>query len=260
MVKGVSIKLISYEETVPKLLKLIKFDNVLKKHKSIVIKPFLNVDSSKSSNISYITELVKFCSHNMAPRTELFIADGVDGADTFDVFDSQGYKKVAENYGVGLIDLNKAECEAIGKNEFVGFDNIYYPSVLSSSFVIAAPSVRDDERFGINGALASMNGAFPSSYYKGFFSSRKNKLDSYQLKHQVHDIALCKLPDFALLDINKKGVLLAGQPIEMDKQAAKLFGIDWKTIGYLRMLEETLTGIAQQTEKKQAEAGEQQVF
>ena len=248
MTKGVSIKLISHEETIPKLLKLIKFDQELKKHSRVVLKPHISPNGADSTSLSFVEAVVKFCAEHKNPEGEIIIAEGVNGADTSEVFDEQGYRALAEKYNVGLVDLNHAECEAVGKNEFVGFEEIMYPSVLKDSFVVALPSLKSEEG-SIHGALKSMLGAFPARHYKGFFSSRKNKLDAYPMKYQIHDINLCKLPDLALLESRDKGIILAGQAIEMDKQAAKLFGIDWHSIGYLRMLDETLNSMMQ----KQAE-------
>ena len=39
MVKGVAVKLKSYEETIPQILKLIKLDEELRKHEKVVLKP-----------------------------------------------------------------------------------------------------------------------------------------------------------------------------------------------------------------------------
>jgi hypothetical protein len=46
------------------------------------------------------------------------------------------------------------------------------------------------------------------------------------------------MPDFALIDSSERGVIFAGIPKEVDKQAAKLLGLDWREIGYLRLVEE----------------------
>ncbi len=258
MTKGVSIKLTSYEETIPKLFKLIKFDQELKRHEAIVLKPCVHEDAAHGTPLSFVEEVVKFCAAHKNPGAEVYIAEGADGADTSLLFEEQGYRALAEKYNVSLIDLNNTESESIGKNEFVGFEQIMYPSILKHAFVVSLPVVKPREDVQLQGALTSMLGAFPARHYKGFFSQRKNKLDAYPLKYQVHDINLCKMPNFALLELRDKGVLLAGHPLEMDKQAAKLLGMDWRSIGYLRMLDETLESIAEKqelAEQHEAKAG-----
>lgn len=248
MTKGVSIKLTSYDETIPKLFKLIKFDQELKRHESIVLKPFLHEDPAHSTPISFVESVVRYCAAHKNPEAILYLAEGANGIDTSVLFEEQGYRALAEKYNVSLIDLNTTSVEPVGKNEFVGFEQIMYPSILANAFVVSLPVVKAHETDQLHASLSNMLGAFPANYYKGFFSRRKNKLDAYPHKYQVHDINLCKLPNFALLELRDKGVLLAGHPLEMDKQAAKLLGMDWRSVGYLRMLDETIVSIAEKQE------------
>lgn len=252
MVKGVSIKLSSYEETIPRLLRLIKLDNELKRHQHIVIKPFIASEPAASTPVAFVEQVLAFCAAHKSPESQISIAEGADSIDTSRLFEEQGYRALAEKYKVGLVDLNYTECEAIGKNEFAGFEHIMYPSLLKDAFIIVLPPVRV-ENGQYHGALTSMVGAFPARYYKGIFSRRKSKLDAYPFKYQVHDIILCKMPSLTLLELRDKGLLLAGNPLEMDKQAARLLGADGNGSSYLRMIDETLASIA---EKKAEDAVE----
>ena len=43
------------------------------------------------------------------------------------------------------------------------------------------------------------------------------------------------------MDASEKGRLIAGQPLEVDKQAVALLGKSWKDISHLRLLDETLS-------------------
>ena len=84
-----------------------------------------------------------------------------------------------------------------------------------------------------------MLGAFPADYYSGFFSSKKSKIRKHPIKYSIHDILKCKMPDFTIIDASEKGIILAGRPLEMDKQAARLLEKDWKSISHLRLVDET---------------------
>src|SRR3989338_5950877 len=119
------------------------------------------------------------------------------------------------------------------------FERIMYPEILLDAFVISLPNLVEDEELGIVGSLSSMIGAFPSSYYKGLFSSKKTKIRKEPIKYAVHDILKCKMPNLAVIDASIKGSILAGQPLEMDKQAAHLLAKDWKSIQYLKLMDET---------------------
>ena len=240
MVKGVSVKVVSYSETMPKLLKAIKLDEEIKNHQSIVIKPHVNSDIAKSTSPAFIEQIVRFCLHYRNPGTEIFVAEGSDGEDTLELFEKHGYRKLAERYGIGLVDLNKAESTLIGSNSFASFESIMYPILLKDSFVISAPLLRDDIKLGFIGSLANMVGAYSAKHYKGFFSSKKNKLEVHSAKNLVHDIIECKMPELALIDAPNHGVVLAGKPVDMDKQAAKLLGMEGHSVPYIKAIEETI--------------------
>ncbi|MEM4259447.1 MAG: DUF362 domain-containing protein [Candidatus Pacearchaeota archaeon] len=241
MAKGVSIKFRSYSETIPRLLELINLSKELKKYSKIVLKPYLREaegEKTLSTPVAFVEQVLRFCIKNKSPVAEIFIAEGADGADTMELFNKLGYTKLAERYSVGLIDLNMAEAEPIRQPDFMKFSEIIYPKILKDSFVISLPVLLPDEEAGFIGALSNMLGAFPSKYYKGFFSKRKSKIRKWAIKYSIHDILKCKMPDFTIIDSSEKGVILAGIPHDTDKQAAKLLGLDWKDVGYLRLVEE----------------------
>lgn len=239
MVKGVAVRFGSYEETIPKLLRLIKFDNELKRHEKIVLKPNLFMGSKENSTrVEFVEQVLKFCVENKNPGTEIFIAEGCDSIDTEEAFDELGYRELSEKYGVGLIDLNHAETEVIENDDFLRFNEIHYPKILKDGFVISLPYLREDNELEMAGSLSNMIGAFPSSKYTGFFSSNKNKIRKWPMKYAIHDILKCKIPEFAIIDASSKGGILAGQPLEMDKQAAKALKHDWKQIGHLKLVDE----------------------
>lgn len=241
MAKAVSIKFRSYSETVPRLLELINLGKELKKHSKIVLKPSLRKvegEKSLSTPIAFVEQVLRFCLQNKNPVSEIFIAEGADGVDTMELFNQIGYTKLAERYGVGLIDLNLSEVEKVRAYDFARFSEIMYPKILKDSFVISLPLLAEDEETEIQGALSNMLGAFPAKYYKGFLTRSKNKIRKWQMKYSIHDILKCKMPEFAIIDSSEKGVILAGLPFEVDKQAAKLLNLDWRYISHLRMVEE----------------------
>lgn len=242
MAKGVSIKFKSYNETISKVLELVKLGDELKKHSSIVLKPTLRSTAEESTSLELVEQIVQYCLANKNPAAEVLIAEGADGADTEDLFKKLGYSSLAEKYTIGLVDLNTAGVEEIVNSEFLKFEKIYYPKVLKDSFIISIPAISaGDEELVFSGALSNMLGAFPSEYYSGFLSSKKNKIRKNPIKYSVHDILKCKMPQLAVIDLLDKGVVLAGIPLEMDKQAAKLCGLNWRDISYLRLADESFS-------------------
>lgn len=238
MAKGASIKFKSYSETVPKLLELIKLQNELKKYDKIVLKPFLTGEETTSTHRDFVEAVVKFCILHKNPVASLYIAEGADGYDTEELFELYGYKKLAETYDVSLIDLNNAETEERESSEFLRFSTINYPKILSGGFIISLPRLAESDETEITGSLASMLGAFPASHYKGWFSRVKSKIRNWPIKYAVHDILRCETPKLAIVDASSKELILAGVPLEMDKQMAKLLGKDWRGISHLALLNE----------------------
>ncbi len=241
MVKGASIKFNSYNETVPKILELLKLQHEIKKYDKIILKPFLSEDKEKSTPKEFVEATLKFVLQYKNPITEIFIAEGADGIPTEDLFESLGYKKLAEQYSVSLIDLNNTETEEVEHAEFLKFQTINYPKILLNSFLISLSKISEDEETHISGSLSNMLGLYPSSHYKGFFSKTKNKIRKWPIKYSIHDMAKIKMPDFSIIDASSKGLILAGLPLELDKQAAKLLDKDWRNVPYIKLIDESLS-------------------
>ncbi len=239
MARGVSIRFKSYNETVPKLLGLLKLERELKKYDKIILKPFLTNATENSVSKEFLESVLKFILQHKNPVTEIFIAEGADGYDTEELYESLGYKKLAENYDVGLVDLNKADTEEVESSDFLKFSSINYPKILKDSFIISLTKLNEDEEIGFSGSLSNMLGAFPSSYYKGFFSTAKNKIRRWPIEYSIHDIIKCKMPNLAIVDASSQGAILAGLPLEIDKQSAKLLGKDWQAVPYLKLIEDS---------------------
>ncbi len=239
MAKGISIKFKSYKETVPAILKVIKLGDELKKHTKIIIKPSVRQTYSKNTEIQLTEAVLRYCLENKGPNTEIFIAEGSDGEDTDEMFEIFGYKKLAERYSIGLIDLNNTEVEEKFNGDFLRFEKINFPRILSDSFIISLVPLAEDEETEIYGSLANMLGAYPASHYKGFFSRNKSKIRKWPIKYSIHDVLKCKMPNLAIVDASAKGALIAGQPLEADKQSAKLLGKEWSAIEHLRLVDES---------------------
>ncbi len=239
MSKGVSIKFTTYEETISKILKVMKLDQEIKKHSTIILKPTLTGNEETSTSRDFIEPVLEFCLKHKNPVTDIFIADGADGYDTLELFESQGYNQLAEKYGIGLLDLNTCEVESIGSNEALRFEKIYLPKIIREAFIITLPKLHEDESLGIQSSLSSALGFFPAKYYKGFFTSTKSKLHRWPIQYAIHDVLLHKMPNISLVDASDQGVLLAGQPLAVDKQASKILGFEWEDIPHIALMNQT---------------------
>ena len=250
MVKGAAIKFTTYQDSINKLLNLLKVGTELKKYDKIVLKPYVK-DTESYTPVAFLESVLQYCLANKNPVTEMFIAEGVDGYDTIDLFESIGYKTLAENYTIGLIDLNNTEVEEMINGEFLKLESIKYPKILLESCVISLPILKEDDEAEIADSLSNMLGAYPSKYYAGFFSLKKNKIRKWPIKFSIHDILKCKMPNFAVIDASEQGQILAGLPLEIDKQASKILGREWKSISHLRLIDESFTTKLIKQERKE---------
>lgn len=244
MVKGVSARFVSYEETVPKFLRVIKFDQTLKGHSAIVLKPSLKNLRAHNTPVAFVDEVLKFCLVHKDPAASILVAEGSDGDETPDVFEHAGYKKLAEKYNISLVDLNTADTEELQNSDFLRFESIHYPKLLLNSFLITLPRLGPDDELEVQDSLTTMLGAFPSEHYRGLFSTLKNKIRRFPLKYAIHDILRCKMPNATLIDASDYGVLLAGKPLELDKEAMRIMGKDWRSLQHLRLIDESFAQTA----------------
>lgn len=252
--KGVSVKYTSYAETVPKVLDILKFDQELKKHTSIVLKPVLNT-TGNNTNVAFVEAVLVYCLAKKQPQAQIYIAEGSEGAETEELFDAAGYTKLAERYGVSLVDLNTALTEPQQNGEFLKHTTIQVPVLLKDAFVIALPQAGEHPEWDYSGALATMLGAYPARHYRGWFTKQKSKLREFPLRFSIHDMLKCKMPNTAIIDASDKGLLFIGDPFELDKQVAKLYKGDWKHVSHLRLIEEAhayhLKRTAQRAQEKE---------
>ena len=240
MAKGISVKFKSYEGTIPQLLRVINLQKELKKYESIVLKVRLTESPEQSTSAEFIESVLSFVLQNKNPVANVFIAEGSDGQDTEELFETRGLQNLADKYGVGLIDLNTTETEPIESYHFQKFQTIYYPLILSKSFVITLTNLTENPETGLGGSISSMLGAFPAKHYQGFFSSNKNKIRKFPIKYSIHDIIRCKMPDFAIVDASEFGHILAGIPLEIDKQSCRFIKREWKEVPYIKLINEVL--------------------
>lgn len=241
MAKGAAIKFTSYDDSVSRLLNLLDLKNELKKYDSIVLKVLLRPKPEVSTSKELTEQVLKFCLEHKNPVSNIFIVEGSDGYETHDLFDSLGFSDLAEKYDVGLVDLNNTETELIRDGEFLKFSEIKYPKILLNSFLISLSPLSDNDEFGMDAPLSSMLGAFPASYYSGFFSRSKTKLRKHPIKFSIHDSLKCKMPNFSLADASEEGYILAGLPLEIEKQALKILKKEHSDVPYLRILEESFS-------------------
>ncbi len=246
------VKFTDYKKSIPKLLNNAGFKSIIKKEKKIILKPNLTLCKAfpTTTNPYFVEEIIKYIK-NCNKKVEIIIAEGSGGCETKKCYKKLGYEELSKKYEIPLLDLNEAETKRIKSKKFMRYPFIEYPKELLSGFLISLPVLKGHGETKVTISLKNMFGCFPFKYYKETGYTWKNKLHRRGIDNSIHDILVCKFPDYAICDASiaqleheisgypkELNLLLAGNPLEVDKKGALLLGYDWKRIPHLVLADE----------------------
>ncbi|MGE4299074.1 MAG: DUF362 domain-containing protein [Desulfovibrionaceae bacterium] len=193
--------------------------------------------------------VIAFIRRHGAP--EIIIAEGCGDAmlETDEVFARLGYDALAARCGVGLLDLNHAPLIVLEDPARPVFPVMHLPAILFDCLLISLPVLKAHSLADVTGSLKNMMGAAPPQYYGGRYGSWKKAAFHGRMQQSITDLVAYRPPDFAVMDatvgladyhlggrwcdppVNR--ILAGGDPWELDREAARLLGLDWRTIGHL---------------------------
>ncbi|OGJ16294.1 hypothetical protein A3K73_01085 [Candidatus Pacearchaeota archaeon RBG_13_36_9] len=240
---------VSYEESVPKLLHLANFEEIIKHEKRIILKPNLTIAKAfpVTTDPSFVEEIIKYIRKH-SEKAEIIIAEGSGGCETKECFKKLGYEQLSEKYHVPLLDLNEAETVKKHSKKFKKYSFIECPGELLNGFLISLPVLKGHKEAKVTISLKNMLGCFPARYYGGNWKVGMHK---WPIEYSIHDILVCKMPDYAICDASialleheingypkEMSLLLAGNPLKVDKKGALLLGYDWKRVPHLVLADE----------------------
>lgn len=249
--QAVVIDYVTYEQSVETALKRLDANTVFAEQSIVLIKPNLVNDSlhpvtTPAPCCEAIIKYIKACS-----KAEIIIAEGSGDAslETHDIFYSLGYHDLARRYGIKLVDLNH---EPLVKKEDARcpfFPEIYLPKIAFESFIISVPVLKAHSLSTLSGTLKNMVGFAPPKYYSGQYGVWKKAVFHKDVHQATLDLNQYRTPDLTVLDasiglseyhlggpectppVNK---IIAGfSPVEVDRLAAGLLGLNWREIPHL---------------------------
>ncbi len=241
----------AYNKSIKIAFEQIGADSALAKEKKILIKPNL-VNSSPypittppeccEAVINYLKEIAD---------AEIVIAEGCGDKDleTDDIFKILGYTEMAAKYNVPLIDLNYAPLTKLSIPDCPVFPEMYLPEIAFTHYIISVPVLKAHSLSDVTGSLKNMIGFAPPEHYSGQYGIWKKAVFHNNMHQSILDLNRYRTPDLTVMDasigmaeyhlggpqceppVNK---ILAGfNPVEVDRMAAGLLGLDWKTIPHL---------------------------
>jgi len=241
----------NYDISVPEILESLGIRDRLADIPRILIKP--NLVTPQPHPITTSPDCCRAVIQYIKTVTEaeIVIAEGTGDPSltTLDVFKKLGYRKLADEADVGLVDLNTAPVKKLTRNDCPRFPEFFLPEIALTHFIISLPVLKAHSLSDITGSLKNMMGFAPPSHYSGT-GGIWNKAEFHRDIHQaIIDLNRYRKADLTLLDasvgmpdyhlggrtcdppVNK---LIAGfDPKEVDRKAAALLGLDWRRIPHL---------------------------
>lgn len=249
----VSVDFNSFRESVPEALDEAGLAALLEENsKDILIKPNL-VDTQAhpiTSHVECIAAIIEYVQEHC--DNDIIVGDGSGGDSTQEVFDALGYDRLADEYGVKLMDLDSDEVEHLKNPKAAVWKEFYCPKTVCDSFVINTPVLKRHSMSTVTLAAKNLVGICPARYYQVGGHWRKSATHN-RLHEVIFDLNNYVKSDFILMDasigmaeahlwgptcnppVNK---ILAGSDVtEMDKESCALLGIDWKRIKHVSMMD-----------------------
>ncbi len=248
-----SVPFESYDISVPQALDAVQAGPLLARQQVILVKPnMVNCSPFPVTSHPECCRAVLAYVRRHAPSARLILADGCGDPSfsTMELFDRLGFRRVAEESGAELMDLNEEPAFSQDMPGLSFFRKIHLPKIVTESFIFSVPVLKAHSLAGYTGTLKNMMGVLPPLYYAqrhGFW--RKAALHA-DLQRAIRELCTVVRPGLMLLDASvglcdhhlggrtcdpPLGILAAGSdPLEVDRFGAGLLGLDWRAIGHLQ--------------------------
>lgn len=253
MKKIINIDFVSFEKSVPEILRQSNLKKLIKDQKTILIKPNLttNLPPPCTTPVELVEEIVKYCQQKS--QADIFVAEGSGGCDTQKAFLELGYQRLVEKYKIKLIDLNREQRIEKSNPQARSLKKVKLPKIIFDSFFINVPVLKQHDQGILTCATKNLFGLYLNEgLIKKFMPRWWNKSElhfKYGVMDSVYDLNSYCPASFVLVDasIGQKGNEIHGHPcnpplkkliagfnnLEVDRYCAPLLSLDPKTIDYL---------------------------
>lgn len=243
---------ISYEETIPALLKNIGAPELLRRQQRILIKPNL-VNASPppvTLPVAACAALVRAC--RQWSDAEIIIAEGTGEKHltTDEVFAIHGYDRLAKEEGIELVDLNEAGLIELRDPRNKVFPTFMMPRLVMESFVLSAAVLKAHSLSTVTLSMKNMVGVAPPAYYQRGGHWKKSAFHK-QMQSSIFELNRYRKPDLAFIDASigladyhlggptcepPVSKLVAGfDPVAVDAVGSELLGFPWQQVGHIKM-------------------------
>ena len=246
----IEAKFTSFSASIQEALEQLGVPAVLAGEERIIVKP--NLVNASAPPITTPVECTEALIHLIRQwsTAEIIIAEGCGAAEmeTPEVFSALGYTHLAEQTGVGLLDLNTAETVRLENPECEIFPEFHLPRIALESYIISVPVLKAHSYSQVTGSMKNMMGFAPPSHYqqggywkKSAFHAHMHESITELNRYRSADLtvmdATVGMPEFhlggAICDPPLGRILAGFDPKEVDRRGAELLGMNWEEIGHL---------------------------
>jgi len=241
----------NWSEAVDPLLRQSKLLERLGSSSIILIKPNLveNFLPPITTPVELVAEIAGFL-RRQRPKLRIIIGEGTGARDydTFHPFRELGYSRLAEEFGLELLDLNEAPLRRLQLPQCRRWPEMFLPEILFNSFLLSVPVLKAHSLASVTLTMKNMMGCAPPAHYqKGGHWKKSSFHDDVQAA--VLDLNRYRTPDFTILDATvgmseahlwgphcdpPVGKLAAAaDPVAIDVYGAGLLKRDWRQVGHL---------------------------
>jgi len=244
-------KFIDYPTTVAQCMTKAGAEKLLSSGKPVMLKPNL-INASPypiTTPPAFCEAVINFIRKHTAMSVVIAEGCGDPYLETSEIFEQLGYTKLAKRLNVSLLDLNRAQL-VLKKNAACRvFKEMWLPKVVFEHLLISLPMLKVHSLSRLTGSMKNMMGLVPPEHYSGSHGFWKKAAFHQHLDEAIVDLNLYRPPDFTIMDatmglaeyhlggphckppVNR---IIAGFDARtVDRKAAELLGMDWKTIGHL---------------------------
>ena len=247
----VAVEFTGFAVSVAAALDFVGARGVLAAQTAILLKPnLINASpppvTTPAACCEAVIQYIQSCS-----KAEIVVGEGCGDPklETNEIFQRLGYGELANRYGVRLVDLNTASLRRLENPSCKVFPEMYLPEMAFTHFLISIPVLKAHSLATITGTLKNLIGLAPPKHYAGRFGSWQKAVFHGNMQQAIRNLNAYRIPDLTVMDASiglaeyhlggahcqppVRKILAGANPWVVDREAARLLGLDWRSIPHL---------------------------
>lgn len=219
----------------------------------VVLKPNL-INAEPPPTTTPVETVEALAEHYLEEGCEVIVAEGSGWSETFEAYERLGYLRLAEKYGIKLVDLNNDEFEVVKDGRAAFLKEFELPLTLKGAYIISVPILKEHSITRVSLSLKNMLGATLGERGK---VAKKGRFHE-SLDESIVDVNLYLKPSLAVIDGRTAGVggelkakprklgvtIFSEDLVAADAVGAARLGVDPSSINHLTLAQEAGLGLA----------------